>query len=151
MKHALSLLPGPTNDTLELGYAVELSGEDVYALQTVERKLTFQLRDLQAPKFMMDRELHTISAHPDKEINLYETDPWSLARDFAYRFFNVQNLREAYIFQRKIMHFMEDLMIMQVPLSPFKGFTQTFDVRVDIPKEIGNFENFRRSIIVRPR
>jgi hypothetical protein len=153
MKHAFTITPSPNKDLLEIDYACEFTKPemkglfqkgDTLVVRVAAGDLDFALLSMNSGTALSNEAL-TFDWH------IPETDRWSLSSAFEYRVVSVLCLRSAYVFLRRVMHAVEDAAILKFPLAPFTGLVQTFDVRLDVPKEVTQFEAFRRSILVRER
>lgn len=160
MQHAFAAHPGKDPEHMVLSYAVALSAQEVRILKPLEHKLVVSLQDLRPPlNLTNDRGEMFEGVYKDRGMSIDATltgDPklhdnaqpkWQLEDHFCWRIFEVRDIRKAYVFLRMIAAQVENSMILSMPLAPYYGFTRTFDVRFDVPKEISNFEVFRRSIL----
>lgn len=148
MKHAFRIRPHDT-EYLELDYTVELGRfeakrlpKGVLAPNFDHISIGFRLCSLQAGK-MVPWGNASLGIVPRIRTS------WSLSSDFQARFFEPHDFREAYVLLRNIMHHVENAMILALPSAPFEGITQTFDTRVDIPREVADYSFMRRNIIAR--
>lgn len=161
MKHALSFTPTSSPDHLALDYACTLEPSDLrlfqphkairIALDSVhwtDLPITFCLDTGSKPLETPRQALGGLAFEFYPKLPM---DPLSLDKVWPERVFHVSLLRAAYVIARRIMHAVEDAVILQVPMTPFFGVVQTFDVRVDVPKSITHFDAYRRSILVHPK
>ncbi len=159
MKHGFSFAPGRDPEHMTIDYFAELDWDDKRALGRDQKYLEVSLThiDLRAiPIQLMNSEgldysepVLKIGGSIELPTNRIGPVKWSLADKFPFTTFRVNQFRQAYVLVRRIAHSMEDAMCLQAALAPCYGIVQTFDVRLAVPKEILNFESFRRSILVR--
>jgi hypothetical protein len=142
-----------------LDYFAELDWDDSRAIGRTKEYLdvSFVHIDLRSiPIQLMDREGldysestlkvgGSIQLPKDRGLSV----KWALSEKFPFTMFKVSQFRQAYVLARRIAHTIEDEMCLQAALAPCYGIVQTFDVRVAVPKEILNYESFRRSILIR--
>jgi len=159
MHHGFSFAPGPDPGHLVLEYFAEFDRDDARALGKTTLQVPFHLLNLRAiPVQLKSREGIDYSCDTllEKPIEIplpkgrdEKSTKWSLGDVLAYTTFSVDQFRQAYVLSRRIAHEIEDAMCLQAALAPCYGIVQTFDVRIAVPREILNFEPFRRSILVR--
>lgn len=160
MQHLFACKPAKDPEHMTLSFATSLSLHEARLLKPLKFTLEVDFRDVVVPLDLYDARA---VKYKEKHLNLRagitgsETAPdaqqpkWELDTEFSFRTFNVTDLRKAYVFLRTIAFEIENTMILKMPLSPYYGFTKNFDVRFDVPKEVANYEQFRRSIMVRER
>ena len=159
MKHAFQFLPTHSPEFMKFDYVAELTMDDARVLRPSEAGLDVDFSGISLTGLsLFDSRMATYGGTAFKMRGTIVPAPtkvapskWILSENFDWTVFDVRELRKVYVLLRKIKSAVEDAMILSVPLTPCYGLVQTFDVRVDVPKEITNFENFRRSIVLRDR
>ncbi len=160
MQHLFAAQPAGDPEHMTLSFATSLSLHEARLLKPLKHKLEVDFSDVLVPLDLYDarmvkyghKRLNLRSVIAGSEVAADAQQPkWELANDFTFLTFGVTDLRSAYVFLRSIAFQIENTMILKMPMAPYYGFTKTFDVRFDVPKEITNFEQFRRSILVRDR
>lgn len=144
---------------MSLSYACCLGQFEARALKKAEAQLKVAF-ELKPPLKLYDARMVPLGDSTFKAEVTIPGDPalsdgkqpqWQLESVFPFTIFHVSDLRRAYVFLRQIKHAVEDAMILSMPLSPYYGFTQSFNVQFEVPREVANFEQFRRSILLREK
>ena len=163
MKHAIGFHATKNSEHMELAYAVQLSARDAQVLRPIGSELKVHM-NLVPPLDLCDARGKTYeedhkrwfttegrtqyaTIHGQPEFNDNGQPTWKLSDFMPYTIFRVTQIREAYVYLRMIAAHIENAMILAMPLAPYYGFTRVFDIRFDVPKEITNFELYRRSIL----
>lgn len=150
MKHSLTILPSPAGASYaEFDYSVQFEKTDASVLP---RNIT-ALRVPFPPKpvFLVLDETGQAQAEPQllvKDVVVSVPGLWKYSDAGLSRTFDNTEVREAYIYLRTLKFTFEHALIRAARLAKFEGFNQTFDVRVDVPRSILDFERFRRSIMI---
>lgn len=143
-----------------LAYAVCMNTHEARMLKPLGCKLEVELSEMVQPLKLFNAAkeersegcvlgIAPIAIVGNPDLPDHAQTKWELGSVFGFTTFNVVDLRRAYVFLRNIAHAIENTMILKMPMAPYYGFSKTFDVRFDIPKEVTNFEQFRRAIMVR--
>lgn len=152
MKHAIQFHADQNPDYLTLDLITEISEEESRALAKSNGAfevdfavvpVDFDLLDVRSLKY--DPNVLSLKSTIGRQAD----NKWALSTHLPYTRFHVKNLRNAYVFLRRVMHQIENTLILNIPLSPFFGLTQTFDIRFNVPREVMAYDAFRRSILVR--
>lgn len=158
MKHGFSFAPGSDPEHMKLDYFAEFCWDDRRSIgdpgilkvdfSSIDlRSIPIQLSTEEGLEYTSDRLTRSEEIHlPGLRGG---TTRFSLSEKFAFTTFDVRQFRQAYVLVRRIAHAVEDAMCLQAALAPCYGIVQTFDVSVAVPKEVLNFEPFRRSILLR--
>lgn len=158
MEHAFAAHPGKDPEHMILSYAVALSQHEARALKPLGHKLDVNFNEVDIPFALYDGRDVKCSMKYVNVIAQIVGDPllpdnqqakWQLEEQFQWTTFEVRDIRRAYVLLRKIAAQVENTMILSMPLAPYYGFTKTFNIRFDVPREITEFEPLRRSIIAR--
>lgn len=152
MKQSIVFETSFDSEHLAFDYHGELEQFEVRALKHLQGALAVSFDEVQLPlELWNDKKIKFASDKLSTGITLKAGAKVSLSEGFPFRHFVVQDIRKAYILARRICAQVQEAMILSLPHAPFYGLHQDFDFRVDMPKEVGGFEAFRRSIIVRSR
>ncbi len=149
MKSALQF--HPFNDKhFRLDYSAEFDESEKRAFKSRGMQLPVNFGSIELPIKFYNEQLRACTSKILAVSHQIDMDTrWSLAAHWGWLIFEPKDFREAFVFGRRIQHLLEDTIILAFPMTPAIGFTKTFDVRFEIPREIRNFEAARRSIIVR--
>lgn len=147
IKTTFQMLPdGPEHERLEV--FVEIGKEEARAVPRLEVRFF----EVWVPKGLVLLN-PSGEAYPKKRLEFDATllpgQVWSFSGAFAHTRLALAHHRLGYVLARRIKHCIEDALILSYPLAKFTGFVQSFDVRVDVPKDVVHFEQFRRSILLR--
>lgn len=151
MKSDLQFLPTSDPEKFQIQFTATLDDREKRLLAPCKGKVKFDFSAIPLSFDMMNREgvAFTGKANLDISVDLIESGAFDLGSFWEYTVFNAADLRRAYVLARLIQMTIENTIILNLPLAPMIGFTKSWDVRIELPKGLINFEPYRRSILVR--
>lgn len=150
MKHAIQFRAAQDPNHLELDLFTELNEQEVRSLRYFDGILAVDFTAVPIQLDLKNKDLASCSSNVLRlESEIGKKPKWQLSEDFSFNYFHTKDMRAAYVLLQRIMHEIQYTYTLKVPLSPFFGLTQTFDVRFDVPREVMAYDAFRRSILVR--
>lgn len=149
MKSALQFHPLDDKHFI-LDYALEFDEGERRMFKSRSHQISVNFSAVAIPFPMFDRQLKPCGSENIACTQVLDmTSRWSLETAWKWIAFKAEDLRNAFVLGRQVQHLIEDTLILAYPMAPAIGFTKTFDVKFEIPREIRNFESYRRSIVVR--
>lgn len=150
MKLATAFHPAPTLDQLQFNVICELTARDERLLKPTGGKLEVDFMEVPTMFPLHDaRGLKYSQKNLTFKSIIVVGKKWELMTDFPFIFYSTGNHRLGIVLTERIKNEIIYAMIQAAPLAAFTGIVKNYDVEVETPKELMNFEHWRRSVLVR--